>query len=318
MKDQPSSEHQGESRLRITSVLPRRAETLVAGELRGAMPATGEQLTLTTPTGAHSVVVHDVTTLDSALEHAARSGAEILSSPSSRPLRCAFVLTGISAELLKAGDTVSFLAEGGQESQVEDRSLEATVSKAVGDPNRDTARVHLVSASAEEAERRVQSALPTSWKVWKKTVLSGGEKGNIERRAESSERALAAARQNLPPEATVLDERVEHHRSQDPVEVEAFSEDEARIKAQETSKWIDATNVRLKSRGRSRFLGIGRRPNVYEVFFREQVRAEITYQEKAIFEIIAINTAKVSDRECGAQARMKETGDSVKILPSTT
>ena len=302
MNHQPASANQPESILTVTSIMPRGDKTMVAGDLRGPMPSAGDRLLLTTPQGVQTAIVSDVTTLAAALQAAARAGAEVVSTASSGPIRCALVLDGVNPESLAVGDRVILGTERREESDAESDTLQSLLYKDLDSFAGDTFRLRVNAVSVEEVERELREAhLPAGWKVWKTRMVSGGKKRRVEGRGESPEIALATARQNLPPGVTVCDEKVEHHSAKDPFQVQAFTEEGAREQAQAAAKWTDITNIRVKSPGRTGFLGIGRRPNIYEVSFREQARAEITYEEKPTIEIVTINTAKVSDRECSAR-----------------
>lgn len=153
--------------------------------------------------------------------------------------------------------------------------------------------------SVARLKAEIQSAMPPQWKLAKLDFVSRGAEESAEARGNTPEQAKVDARAKVPTDATVTEEHVQHNRPDQGSPVEAFTEDEARRKAPEEHEWQDITKVTMREKGSSGFLGLGRKPNTYSVYFKEQARVCIAYRTCATVEIMLIDTTRV--QQCGRQ-----------------
>lgn len=113
-------------------------------------------------------------------------------------------------------------------------------------------------------------------------ILWDGSKTSVEAAAETVERALRKARNGMPSGAVSTGEEVTVEPFHKYVEVEAFDESSARAQArQHLARHGRIEKVVVKRAGRVGFMGIGRRPALYELELTQPAVVRINFKAKA-------------------------------------
>ena len=146
--------------------------------------------------------------------------------------------------------------------------------------------IEVEADSLEEARELLKSQVPEGLYLISEQVISDGSVQTIKAYADSVEAAFAKACSEVPEGAEIVKETKLADPKREGFTVEAADEESARSVAtsQASSRFgKEATveNLRLVAEGKKGFLGVGRKPNQYEVEVVRQAAVEITYKTKA-------------------------------------
>jgi hypothetical protein len=162
--------------------------------------------------------------------------------------------------------------------------------------------IEIEADTESEALNKFDTAKPQGYDLWKQIVIQDEHPKTMTASAETVELATASALSQLPPRAIVTSQRVVHDAARAKITVIENSEK----RAIESAKWdakvrygiddnaiIEA--VKLVSRGSRGFLGIGKKPEHYEVSFFSPAVIELIYQPKLkiLFQIACEDEKKV-------------------------
>jgi len=142
----------------------------------------------------------------------------------------------------------------------------------------DGEEILLEGDSLDDARRRVTEGHC----LVREEVLSDGSPRRAAGGGPTPEDALRQARGLVPDEAEILDEQLVAEPGDVSFTVEAFTESDARTRAESSIRPGDiVTGVALQTEGSKGFLGIGRRPAVYKAAVRQVAHAEVTFRTRA-------------------------------------
>ena len=133
-----------------------------------------------------------------------------------------------------------------------------------------------------EARKKVKTRTPEGLHILSKKILSDGKQKTAKGVAETVEAAFEKARKKVPADAEIIDEKRRVLPSQKVLEVEAFDIEAARTKVElDIDKTRRIDDLRLKSRGKKGFLGIGKNPDIYEAKVFQHAVVEVVFKRKA-------------------------------------
>ena len=141
--------------------------------------------------------------------------------------------------------------------------------------------VEVEADSLEEARKRIKAVIPTGLHLLSEEVISDGTPQTIKAFAETVEKAFAKAEEKIPADAHSIVRKETNVPGQGTLMVDAFDEQDA--KSQVTNQLGDSAvteSIRLVTPGKTGFLGIGRKPDQYEVTCFQQAVVEVTYQQR--------------------------------------
>ena len=141
--------------------------------------------------------------------------------------------------------------------------------------------IEIETESLEEAREQLKSQVPEGLHLLSEQIISDGKPKTVKAVADTTEEAFAKAQAEIPKEAEVL-EKKEQAAEWEMITIEAFDEIRAEREAKYQIKRQFGTAAMLKglelaTAGSKGFLGIGKRPNQYEVngeWVDMQVRTE--------------------------------------------
>jgi len=126
--------------------------------------------------------------------------------------------------------------------------------------------VEIEATSLNEAQELLEKKVPEGLAVLSRQILSDGKPVTLEAIADTEQDALADCRKRLPENAVVVDKKVDAKSSTRTLVFQADDEESARENAK--TKMSDADtikNLRVRDPGSKGFLGIGKKPRIYEV-----------------------------------------------------
>lgn len=142
--------------------------------------------------------------------------------------------------------------------------------------------VEVEADSLEEARRQVKSQIPPGLSILSERIISDGKPKTAKGVSETTAEARARAQTRIPNGADVVAEKMLSTPERKVLTVEAFDEESARVQAENQSGSTALIKaVKLLASGSKGFLGIRRKPNLYEVEVSHQAIIEITYKMKA-------------------------------------
>lgn len=142
--------------------------------------------------------------------------------------------------------------------------------------------IEVEAESLDEARKQVESQLPQGFFVCSEKVISDGKPRTEKGIAETIEDAYARAQSVVPSGATVVETKELARPERKVYTVEAYDEQSAGVRAKNKSGGTAIIKaIRLVTSGSKGFLGIGKKPNQYEVEMLHQAVVEITYKTKS-------------------------------------
>ncbi len=146
----------------------------------------------------------------------------------------------------------------------------------------DKQTIEVEANSLDEARKQVKSQVPKGLKIISQKILSDGKTRSTRGVADTIEDASEKAQSELPPDVEIIDKTQKTTPVRKVITVEAFDEKSAREQVkQDISETARIEGVALKKAGKKGILGIGKKPNWYEVQVFEQAVVEIKYKKKA-------------------------------------
>lgn len=136
--------------------------------------------------------------------------------------------------------------------------------------------------SLKEARETAKSQVPKGLRIISEEILSDGKTRSIRDVADTIEGASEKAQSELPPDVEVIGKKQKTAPIRKAVTVEAFDEEHAREQVKrDIAETARIEGIVLKKAGKKGILGIGKKPNWYEVQVFEQAVVEIKYKKKA-------------------------------------
>lgn len=142
--------------------------------------------------------------------------------------------------------------------------------------------IEVEANTLEEAKALLKKRIPKGLELLSEQVLSDGTQKTLKGVANTMEAALKQAQSEVPSGAQITGQREAAYPEEKTITIEAFDEDSA--KAQAKNEVSDTALVRsadLIAAGKRGFLGIGKKPNRYDVHISQLAVAEVTFKEKA-------------------------------------
>lgn len=135
-----------------------------------------------------------------------------------------------------------------------------------------------LSAAREQAKAKVAKGSL----ILSETIVSDGKEQTVRAAADSPSAAFEMARKDVPDGAQILREEEAISSSRKSIDVEGFSEDSAKAAAQ---RMVDSTArieaLSMKRPGKKGFLGIGRKPGLYQADVFQPLVVSIRFKVKA-------------------------------------
>ncbi len=145
--------------------------------------------------------------------------------------------------------------------------------------------IEIEAQSLEEAREQLKSQIPEGFHLLSEQVISAGDAKTVTAFAATTKAALEKAQSKVPDNAATIEKQRELVPEQTTISVEAFDEQsatsEAEWKAKEQGLAGTVRSVKLIVQGKRGILGIGAKPNQYEVEILGQPVVEVTYKTKA-------------------------------------
>jgi hypothetical protein len=136
--------------------------------------------------------------------------------------------------------------------------------------------------SLQTARQQAKAKVPAGLFMLSETILSDGKQSTAKGVADSASAALEKARKDVPDGAEIVSEKELVPASHRSIELEAFDEQAASLSAK---KMIDSTarieGILVKTEGKKGFLGMGKKPNLYQVTVFQPSVAEVRFGRKA-------------------------------------
>lgn len=161
--------------------------------------------------------------------------------------------------------------------------------------------IEIEAETLEEARKQLQTQIPQGFSMLSEEVISNGKPKTVEAVALTLEAAFTKAHSQVPSNADIIDKKEIAAPESKVVIVEAFDEQSAR--RQLGNQPVDTARIigsRLVASGSRGFLGIGKKPNQYEVEVLHQAVVKITYKMKAKI------LAQIGDKESELRRRAKQ------------
>lgn len=190
------------------------------------------------------------------------------------------------------------------------------------------ARVSIFKAKAIEAEadsmheaREVlQTQIPEGFLIKSERIVSNPERTSVIGRGTTEEEAVTKAQSQVPSGALIASTRTINQPDHKTLTIAAFDAEEARAKADEKANTDAGTivkSLKMASPGKKGFLGMGRKPNIYECDIFKQAAVEVVYTrgKARLVGILAEATKKEdSNEELNSQLIEARDLDEVKML----
>ena len=136
--------------------------------------------------------------------------------------------------------------------------------------------------SLEEARKKAESQVPEDLQIISEEILSDGKPRCITGIADTIEAAFEEAESKLPAAVESIDRKQLNAPVKKVTIVEATDEQTARAQVEQSiSSSARIESTKLKEIGKKGFLGMGKKPNTYEVQVFERAVVEIKYKKKA-------------------------------------
>jgi hypothetical protein len=146
----------------------------------------------------------------------------------------------------------------------------------------DRQTIEAEAESLEEAREQVKSQIPQGLQLLSEKIFSDGKPTTVKAAADTTEEAFAKAQNEVPANANVLGKEEIASPGQKVITVEAFDEQSARAQVESTLGDNDIIKaIKLKTQGKQGMLGIGKKPNHYEIEVFQQAVVVIRYKCKA-------------------------------------
>ena len=141
--------------------------------------------------------------------------------------------------------------------------------------------IEVEAESLEEARKQVKSQIPHGLSILSEKIILDGKPKTAKGVAETMEEAYAKAQNEVPNGADVVEKKELANPERKAVTVEAFDEQSARTQVgNQSGSAAIVKGIKLVTSGSKGFLGIGKKPNQYEVEIFQQAVVEITYKTK--------------------------------------
>lgn len=138
----------------------------------------------------------------------------------------------------------------------------------------------------EKARNKISAQIPDGFRIDSETIISDGKIRTVRESSDTIGLAFDNALGNVPNNSTVIEKNEVLVPERKSIIVEAFNEQEAVSNAHLEAAGIlgkaaIVQNVELITIGRKGFLGIGKKPNKYEVEMSRQAKVEVIYKSMA-------------------------------------
>ena len=161
--------------------------------------------------------------------------------------------------------------------------------------------IEVEATSLEEARTLLERKIPKGMELLSEQVLSDGMQNSLKGVADTMEAAFEQAQSNIPSGAEIIGKSEVAFPAEKRITIEAFDEENAMEKAKrEVGNTASVRSADLIATGRKGFLGIGKKPNHYEVRFSQLAVVEVTFKEKA--RLRAAIGRKPKCEKCGKSA----------------
>jgi hypothetical protein len=184
--------------------------------------------------------------------------------------------------------------------------------------------IEVAAESLEDARREAGQRIPAGFYLWREEVLADGKPASWVGTADTNEGALAAAARMAPAGATIVGNHLRIPSGCRTIQTEAGNDLTARQLVSEqvrrevkqqfnlNGKFHKISAVRLKSPARGGFLGLGKKPAVYEVEVCQLAAAVAEYKLPARIRL-RVGDSRVPDeghcQKCGSRkGRAKRSG----------
>lgn len=142
--------------------------------------------------------------------------------------------------------------------------------------------IEIEAETLEEAREQVKSQIPEGLHVLSEQVISDGKSKTVKAVADTIESAFTKAQSEIPINAVIVEKKELTLPAQKAMAVDAFDEQSARMQAAiQIGKTETIKTLRLAMAGKKGFLGIGKKPNQYQVEVFQQAVVEVTCKAKA-------------------------------------
>lgn len=146
-------------------------------------------------------------------------------------------------------------------------------------------KIYAEGDSVDAVREQLKSQVPEGFQIRLEQILSDGKPITVKESADTGEAAFAKAESKIPAEAEVISRKELTPAKLHTVTIEANNEQDlqSNAKFQVRTKFNNTATVRgykLSVAGRKGFLGVGAKPNQYEVEILQQAVVEITYKMK--------------------------------------
>lgn len=141
--------------------------------------------------------------------------------------------------------------------------------------------IEVEAETLEEARSMLRSSIPEGFEIITEQILSDGSPQTQQATGITIEAAFIKAEYSVPKGAEIIERREITSPTVKTITVDAPTEQQAKAQVEQrldVSCSIDA--IVLTKRGETRFLGIGRLPNQYQVTILQHGIVEITYKVK--------------------------------------
>ena len=139
--------------------------------------------------------------------------------------------------------------------------------------------------SLEDVRKMIKSQIPEGFFLFSEEVVSDGNPKTIKALGETIEVAFAEAQKQIQPDAIILAKREISATEKKVVIVDGFDELEvsliARSQARKLGYGTILKSTKLVTKGKKGILGVGAKPNQYEIELLKQAIVEVVYKSKA-------------------------------------
>jgi len=162
--------------------------------------------------------------------------------------------------------------------------------------------IEVEADSLESALEQAKAQIRGGLQILSTTTLCDGKPNTVRGVADSTEEALNAALKQFPFGAEKLSEKEMGKARVETIEIEAFEEEAAKLLAkQRVGKWSRVQGIKQRAPGKRGFLGIGKKPGLFEVKVFHPAVVEVEYKQKAKVRIEA-GVKREDDRKQRARA----------------
>jgi len=149
----------------------------------------------------------------------------------------------------------------------------------------DEQMIEIEAESLEEARELLKSRIPEGLDLLSEQIISDGKPKTVNAVADTTAAAFAKAQSEIPPNAEVVEKKELSAPGLKVITVEAFDEEQADLNAKIYGNRRFGTSIvkslKLVTKGRKGFLGIGKQPNQYEAELFKQAVVQFVYKAKA-------------------------------------